>query len=120
MTLIMEFFVGVSVRHYLTILESVITLAISYITLVLGELVPKRIALQNAEKVAMFSVKPIVVIAKFTRPFVWFLSLSTNLILKIFGVNTEGVEEKISREEIRSLVEHCWNYLYERNIFSSN
>lgn len=53
----------------------------------------------------MFSVKPIVVIAKFTRPFVWFLSLSTNLILKIFGVNTEGVEEKISREEIRSLVE---------------
>ena len=81
------------------------TLVISYITLVLGELVPKRIALQNAEKVAMFSVKPIVIISKFTRPFVWFLSLSTNLILKVFGVDTEGVEEKISREELRSLVE---------------
>lgn len=81
------------------------TLIISYITLVLGELVPKRIALQNAEKIAMISVKPIIVISKITKPFVWFLSLSTNLILKLMGIKTDGVEEKISREEIRSLVE---------------
>lgn len=81
------------------------TLIISYITLVLGELVPKRIALQNAEKIAMVSVKPIIIISKITKPFVWFLSLSTNLILKLLGVKTDGVEEKISREEIRSLVE---------------
>ncbi|MEG2017671.1 MAG: CNNM domain-containing protein, partial [Clostridium sp.] len=57
------------------------TLIISYITLVLGELVPKRIALQNAEKIAMISVKPIIIISKITKPFVWFLSFSTNLIL---------------------------------------
>ncbi|MEG2935663.1 MAG: hemolysin family protein [Clostridium sp.] len=81
------------------------TLIISYITLVLGELVPKRIALQNAEKIAMISVKPIIIISKITKPFVWFLSLSTNLILKLLGIKTDGVEEKISREEIRSLVE---------------
>lgn len=81
------------------------TIVISYITLVLGELVPKRIALQNAEKVAMFSVKPIIFISKITKPFIWFLSLSTNTILKLLGVKTEGIEERISKEEIESLVE---------------
>ena len=80
------------------------TLIISYITLVLGELVPKRIALQNAEKVAMFSVKPIIFISKFTKPFVWFLSISTNSILRLFGIKDKS-GEKISREEIKSLVE---------------
>ncbi len=83
----------------------VITLLISYLTLVLGELVPKRIALQNSEKVAMFSIKAIVLIAKFTKPFVWFLSCSTNLIMKLFGIKTDGMEDQISREEIRSLIE---------------
>ncbi|MDV4150970.1 hemolysin family protein [Clostridium sp. AL.422] len=81
------------------------TVAISYLTLVLGELVPKRIALQNAEKLAMASIKPIIFISKLTKPFVWFLSFSTNIILKICRVNTEGIEEQISREEIRSLIE---------------
>lgn len=83
----------------------VTTLIISYLTLVLGELVPKRIALQNAEKVAMFAIKIILFISKLTKPFVWFLSFSTNLIMKIFGFKNEGVEEQISREEIRSLIE---------------
>ena len=82
-----------------------ITLLISYITLVLGELLPKRIALQNAEKVAMFTVKPIIFISKLTKPFVWFLSASTNLLLKILGIKTDGIEENVSREEIKSLIE---------------
>ncbi|MBU5454150.1 hemolysin family protein [Caproiciproducens sp. MSJ-32] len=83
----------------------VTTLIISYLTLVLGELVPKRIALQNAEKVAMFAIKIILFVSKLTKPFVWFLSFSTNLIMKIFGFKNEGIEEQISREEIRSLIE---------------
>ncbi|MEW8993816.1 hemolysin family protein [Clostridium sp.] len=83
----------------------VITLLISYLTLVLGELVPKRIALQNSEKVAMFSIKSIVLISRFTKPFVWFLSCSTNLILRLFGIKTDGIEDQVSREEIRSLIE---------------
>ena len=82
-----------------------ITLLISYITLVLGELLPKRIALQNAETVAMFTVKPVIFISKLTKPFVCFLSASTNLLLKILGIKTEGLEEKVSREEIRSIIE---------------
>lgn len=83
----------------------VTTLLISYLTLVLGELVPKRIAMQNTEKVAMFAIKIILFVSKVTKPFVWFLSFSTNLIMKILGFKNEGVEEQISREEIRSLIE---------------
>ena len=73
--------------------------------MVLGELVPKRIALQNSEKLAMSSIKVIIFVSKLTNPFVWFLSFSTNTILKLLRVNTEGIEEQISREEIRSLIE---------------
>lgn len=83
----------------------IITLFISYLTLVLGELVPKRIALQNSEKVAMFAIKPIVIMSKIARPFIWFLSCSTSVIMKLLGLKTEGVDEQISREEIRSLIE---------------
>lgn len=100
-----EFLTNFGIPYGNNIALVITTLIISYITLVLGELVPKRIALQNAEKIAMISVKPIIIISKITKPFVWFLSLSTNLILKLLGVKTDGVEEKISREEIRSLVE---------------
>ncbi|SHH90213.1 putative hemolysin [Clostridium collagenovorans DSM 3089] len=83
----------------------VITILLSYITLVFGELLPKRVALQNAEKIAMFSVQPIIFISKLTNPFVLFLSYSTNVIMRLFGIRTEGIEEKVSREEIKNLIE---------------
>lgn len=83
----------------------VITLLLSYITLVLGELLPKRIALQNSEKIAMFAVKPINIISKITLPFIKFLTFSTNVLLKMIGLNTEKLEEKVSEEEIRSMIE---------------
>lgn len=99
------FLASVGVPYSSNIAILLITLLISYITLVLGELLPKRIALQNTERVAMFTVKPVIFISKLTRPFVWFLSASTNLLLKILGIRTEGLEEKVSREEIKSLIE---------------
>lgn len=100
-----DFFSNLGVPYSSNIALVLITLLISYITLVLGELLPKRIALQNAEKVAMFTVKPVIFISKLTKPFVWLLSASTNLLLKILGIKTEGLEEKVSREEIKSLIE---------------
>ncbi|MBD7913742.1 HlyC/CorC family transporter [Clostridium sp. Sa3CUN1] len=100
-----NFLKSINVPYSESIALLLTTLAISYITLVLGELVPKRIALQNSEKLAMSVIKPIIFISKLTKPFVWFLSFSTNIILKIFRINTEGIEEQISREEIRSLIE---------------
>ena len=82
-----------------------VTVILSYIMLVLGELVPKRIALQYSEKFSMFSVKIISVVAKIMNPFVAFLSISTNAVLRLFGISLEGVEEKVTLEEIRSIVE---------------
>ena len=82
-----------------------ITLSLSYIMLVFGELVPKRIALRYAEKFAMFAVKPINFISKIMKPFVSFLSISTNTVLGLLGISTEGVEAKITLEEISSMVE---------------
>ncbi|MGM0396342.1 MAG: hemolysin family protein [Bacillota bacterium] len=82
-----------------------ITLVLSYIMLVFGELVPKRIALRHSEEFAMFAVKPIALVAKIMHPFVTFLSISTNTVLRIFGISQEGVEAKVTLEEIGSMVE---------------
>lgn len=82
-----------------------ITIILAYFSLVFGELVPKRIALQNAEKFALFSVGTINLVYKVMSPFVYLLSLSTNIILKIFSVPTTGVEAKVTLEEIKSIVE---------------
>lgn len=82
-----------------------ITIILSYFTLVLGELFPKRLALQKSELIAMFAVKPIIVISKLTLPFIKLLSGSTNILLRIFGINIDNIEEKVSKEEIKSLIE---------------
>ena len=80
------------------------TLALSYITLVFGELVPKRIALQNSEKVALKSSGAIAFASKIFYPFVKLLSVSTVIVLKIMGKYSEDVEEKISEEELKSYI----------------
>lgn len=81
-----------------------VTIILSYFTLVLGELFPKRMALQNAEDIAMFAVNPIILISKVTAPFVKILTLSTNFLVKVAGIQGEGLDEKISREEIRLMI----------------
>jgi putative hemolysin len=82
----------------------VITVLIAYLSLVLGELVPKRIALQRVEKVALLAAGPIDFIARLFRPFIVALSFSTNLIVRIFGIDPTAGKESISGEELRDLV----------------
>ena len=83
----------------------VVTIILSYITLVFGLLLPKRLALQNSQKIAMYAVKPIMLISKITIPFVKLLSISTNFLIRLFNVNSKNLEEKVSKEEIKSLVD---------------
>ncbi|WP_340081517.1 hemolysin family protein [Terribacillus sp. FSL K6-0262] len=83
----------------------VITVLLSYVTLVFGELFPKRVALQNAERIARFSVTPILFISKIAMPFVKFLSFSTNMLVKITRVGNDAEAEKVSREEIKLLAQ---------------
>ena len=82
----------------------VITVLIAYLSLVFGELVPKRIALQRVEKVALFAAAPIDFIARLFRPFIVALSFSTNVIVRIFGIDPTAGKESISGEELRDLV----------------
>jgi len=82
-----------------------ITFLLSYITLVFGELIPKRIALRNSEKIALSSVGVVVFISRLFSPFVKFLTFSTNFVLTILKMKEDNIEEKVSKEELRSLVE---------------
>ncbi|HYE67228.1 MAG TPA: hemolysin family protein [Anaerovoracaceae bacterium] len=82
-----------------------VTLVLSYVTLVFGELYPKRMALQYSEKIAMSFIKPILFISKISKPFVWMLSASVAFLLRITGVKDTNIEERYSEEEIRSLLE---------------
>lgn len=88
-----------------TIAIIIVTIILSFFTLVFGELVPKRIALQKAEIVSLFTVRPVLFISKLTSPFIKLLSFSTNFVLQILGMKAENLEENISKEEIRSMVE---------------
>lgn len=99
-----EFLENYSIPYGDTISFILITIVLSYITLVFGELVPKRIALGNSEKVALSSAKVIAFSSKRFNPFVKLLSLSTVGVLKLTGNYSEEVEEKISEEELKSYI----------------
>ncbi|BAD39943.1 hemolysin family protein [Symbiobacterium thermophilum] len=81
-----------------------VTLLLSYLTLVLGELVPKRIALQSPERVALLVARPVLLIARLTRPFVALLTASTNLVVRLLGGQAQPAEPGISEEELRLYV----------------
>lgn len=82
-----------------------ITLLLSYFTLVLGELVPKKLALQKAEAVSFMAAKPLTTLSKITYPFVKFLTLSTNVITRFLGVKATEDEERVTEEEILMMVD---------------
>ncbi|MBR6361483.1 MAG: HlyC/CorC family transporter [Clostridia bacterium] len=83
----------------------VITIIMSYFSLVLGELAPKRIAMQIPEKVSYKVVGILLGFSKITKPFVKFLSLSTNGVVRLFGFDPNADEENVTEEEIRMMVD---------------
>ncbi len=82
-----------------------ITLILSYFTLVFGELVPKRVAMQHPEKLSMFIVRPLYALLVISKPFVKFLSFSTNSVIRMFGGDPEANEDRITEEEIRMMMD---------------
>lgn len=81
--------------------------AISYLSLVLGELVPKSIALRASERYALLLARPLLGLAHVARPLVWFLTQSSNLLLRPFGDRTTFTEARLSVEEIEQLVDEA-------------
>ena len=93
----------ISIDAWKAISIVIITLILSFFTLVFGELVPKRLAMKYYEKIAYATIGPIRAISIFTAPFVRLLTSSTNMISKIFGVG-EADEEIVTEEEIKMMI----------------
>lgn len=88
-----------------TIAVVLITLILSYFTLIFGELVPKRIAMKKSEQLALSISGLVSGISIVFKPIVWFLSVSTNLVLRLCGIDPDEAEDQVSEEEIRMLVD---------------
>ena len=82
-----------------------ITLLLSYITLVMGELVPKRIAMKNAEKLALSLSGFLYFISKIFAPLVWLLTVSTNGVLRLLGIDPDAADDEVTEEDIRMMVD---------------
>ena len=95
---------GLSERAAPTTAFLIVTLAITYVTLVFGELVPKRLALQRSDAISLAVARPVDTIARIFRPFIWLLSLSTNAVVRLLGGDPKASKEGISGEELRGLV----------------
>lgn len=96
--------VGISSQYSEIISIVAITLVIAYISLVFGELVPKRLALYKSESIALATASTLDFVATIFRPIIWLLSHSTDLILKIFGINSKMQQNQISEVELMELV----------------
>lgn len=83
--------------------KTIIVVIVTYLTLVLGELVPKRLGMGFAEKVAVIMAKPMNVLSSVASPFVWILTKSTALIIRLLGLD-KVQESKVTEEEIRAIV----------------
>jgi putative hemolysin len=82
----------------------VVTLVLSYFTLVFGELVPKRVAMQRAEKWGMVMARPLNALSRITKPVVWLLSRSTDIAVRVLGGDPDQQREVVTESELRDMV----------------
>ena len=101
---ILENIIHLGIETWTNISIIIITIILSYFSLVFGELVPKRVAMKNPERIAFGSIGIVRFIYTFTAPFVKFLTWSTNMVSKVFGV-TGADEEVVTEEEIRMMID---------------
>ena len=87
-----------------TVAMIIVTILLSYVTLVLGELVPKRLAMSHADEFAKFSSSVVNALMIAFKPFVWLLTLTTEGVLRLFGSKKQTNEERITEEEIKSFI----------------
>lgn len=84
-----------------------VVLAVTYLSVVFGELVPKSIALRYADRYAVAVARPMLLLGWLARPVAWLLTASSNLVLRMFGDRTNFVEAKLTREDLEHLVEQA-------------
>jgi putative hemolysin len=82
----------------------IVTLLLAYVTLVVGELAPKRVAMQRSEGWALVAARPLKLVSTLARPIVWLLSVSTNLVVRLTGGDPDVQREEVTEAELRQLV----------------
>ena len=102
-----------------------VTLILSYFTLVFGELVPKRFAMRKAQGLALALSGPLNVISKLFTPFVWFLTVSTNLVLRCMGIDPHKTGDDVKEDDIRLMADNSDDISAEekqmiQNVFEFN
>jgi putative hemolysin len=80
------------------------TLALAFVTLVVGELAPKRIAMQHAERWALVAARPLAALERGARPLVWLLSAATDVVVRLVGADPRAPRAAVSQEELEDLV----------------
>jgi putative hemolysin len=96
-----------------------VTIVLTFFTLVVGELAPKRIAMQRAEGWAMLVARPLDVLATLSRPVVWLLGKSTDLVVRLTGGDPNAGREEVSTEEIRDMVAQQQDFTAEQRTIIS-
>ncbi|MET8354715.1 MULTISPECIES: hemolysin family protein [unclassified Micromonospora] len=94
-------FLGAAARPAAVVL---VTVALTFVTLVIGELAPKRLAMQRAERWALLSAGPLDLLARLSRPAVWLLSRTTDAVVRLAGGNPKASREETSEEELREML----------------
>lgn len=94
---------GVPVLYADNLAVAIITIAVTYLTLIFGELVPKRVGLAIPESIAIFVVKPMNILSKIASPFIWLLSKSSDLVFKLIGLKEN--DTSVTEEEIKNMVQ---------------
>ncbi len=105
---LVNFLVGIGITVPVRVLKSVcivvITVILGYFNLVFGELVPKRVAMKKSESMSLAMAGLLYFVAKVFKPVVWFLTASTNLVIRIMGMNPDEEEDPVTEEEIRMML----------------
>jgi putative hemolysin len=86
---------------------AIVVVSISFLSLVLGELVPKSLALRYSDTYSFLVSRPLLRLSQIARPLVWFLTACSNLVLRLFGDRTSFTEARVSRDELQQLVEEA-------------
>lgn len=94
--------VGVVRTYAYPLAQGIIVIIVTFVTIVFGEILPKRIGMSAAERVAMGMSRPMVVLAWIARPFVWMLSKTTDIFVRLFHL--EEQEAKVTEDEIKSMI----------------
>lgn len=88
---------------------ALVVVVITFFSIVIGELLPKRIGMTNPESIALIAAKPMLIISRFAAPFVWLLSATTNFFIKLFRIRKSEASQ-VTEDEIKALVEEGTTY----------